>query len=174
MKNIKVIVMDVDGVLTDGRIILDDDGKEYKFFDVKDGHAIHLALDLGIKIAWVSGRYSKVTQKRAEQLKVDFVLQRQHNKLNSLQEIKKHFSCSEKNIAYIGDDLIDIPPMIVSAFSASTNDACDDVKKVSDYVSPYNGGRGAVRDILEYIFKKQNVWSKILEKYMLLDEYADI
>ncbi len=173
MKDIKIIVMDVDGVLTDGRIILDDDGKEYKFFDVKDGHIIHIALELGIRIAWISGRHSSVTQERAKQLKIDDLFQNQHKKLEALSIIKNKYNIPYDNIAYIGDDLIDIPPMMLCGFSASPNDAVDDVKKVAHYVSSYKGGRGAVRDIVEHILKGMGLWEKVLEKY-LLNIYADI
>ncbi len=166
--------MDVDGVLTDGRIILDDKGTEYKFFDVKDGHIIHVALNMGIKIAWISGRYSLVTQKRAEQLNIDDLFQNQHIKLESLNIIKDKYSLEYKNIAYIGDDLIDIPPMVLCGFSAAPSDAVEDVKKVANYVSSYCGGRGAIRDILEFMLKKMDLWNKILEKYLLIDKYVDI
>ncbi len=166
--------MDVDGVLTDGRIILDDKGTEYKFFDVKDGHIIHVALNMGIKIAWISGRYSLVTQKRAEQLNIDDLFQNQHIKLESLKIIKDKYSLEYKNIAYIGDDLIDIPPMVLCGFSAAPSDAVEDVKKVANYVSSYRGGRGAIRDILEFMLKKMDLWHKILEKYLLIDKYVDI
>jgi 3-deoxy-D-manno-octulosonate 8-phosphate phosphatase (KDO 8-P phosphatase) len=167
IKNIKIIIMDVDGVLTDGRIILDDDGREYKFFDVKDGHIIHIAIDLGIKIAWISGRYSSVTQKRAKQLKIKDVFQGQHKKLDALKTIKEKYDVDYKNIAYIGDDLIDIPPMLLCGFSASPNDAVLDVQRVADYVSKYDGGRGAIRDTLELILKEKGLWEGVLEKYLL-------
>ncbi len=165
--NIKAIIMDVDGVLTDGRIIVDDNGIEHKFFDVKDGHIIHITLNLGIKIAWISGRYSKATQVRADALKIPLVLQNQHKKISSLEYVKNAFDVKYENIAYFGDDLIDIPPMIVSAFSAAPYDAVDDVKKVADYVSAEKGGRGFVRDAVEYILKKMNLWDGVLAKYLL-------
>lgn len=169
--DIKLIVMDVDGVLTDGRIVLDDDGVEYKFFDVKDGHIFHIVRDLGFKIALISGRYSKVTEIRAKQLGVDDLYQNQHVKIEAFNTLKKKYSLSNENIAYIGDDLIDIPPMILAGFSACPKDAHEEVKKVADFVSPYFGGRGAVRNIVEEILKRQDQWDKILEKYLLLDKY---
>ncbi len=168
MNDIKIIIMDVDGVLTDGRIVLDDNGVEYKFFDVKDGHIIHIAIELGIKIAWISGRYSKVTQERAKQLKIEDLFQNQHKKTKALEIIKDKYSLDYKNMAYIGDDLIDIPPMILCGFSACPNDAVSDVQSVSDYISRYNGGRGAVRDILEHILKEMKLWKRVLEKYLLI------
>ena len=174
MNGIKIVVMDVDGVLTDGRIVLDDKGVEYKFFDVKDGHIIHIALEAGIKIAWISGRYSETTDRRAKQLKIEDLYQNEHKKIEALKKIKNKYSLEYNNIAYIGDDLIDIPPMILSGFSACPNDAVSDVKKVADYVSEFNGGRGAVRDIMELILKRLNLWDGILEKYLLIDKYVDI
>ena len=165
--NVKVIIMDVDGVLTDGRIIVDDNGVEHKFFDVKDGHIIHIALNLGIKIAWVSGRYSKATQARADALKIPLVLQNQHEKISSFKDIRDKFGVQNKEIAYFGDDLIDIPPMIASGFSAAPYDAVDDVKKTADYISAKKGGRGFVRDAVEYILKRMNLWDGVLAKYLL-------
>ena len=170
--DIKLIVMDVDGVLTDGRIILDDNGVEYKFFDVKDGHIFHIIRDFGIKIAFVSGRYSKVTEIRARQLGVDDLYQDQHVKIDAFNALKDKYGLSNENMAYIGDDLIDIPPMILSGFSACPKDAHEEVKKVSDYVSEFYGGRGAVRDIVEEILKRQGLWERVLEKYLLLDRYG--
>ncbi len=172
--NISVVVLDVDGVLTDGRIVLDDNGVEYKFFDVKDGHIIHIALNMDIKVAWISGRYSKVTQERAKQLKINDVFQNQHKKLDALLTIKEKYGVDYKEIAYIGDDLIDIPPMILSGFSACPADAVEDVKKVADYVSKENGGRGAVRDIFEYLLKSMGMWDSVLEKYLLFDINANL
>ncbi len=169
--NVKLIIMDVDGVLTDGRIILDDNGVEYKFFDVKDGHIFRIAKEMGIKLALISGRYSKVTEIRAEQLDVDDLYQDQHVKLDAYRALKEKYQLEDENIAYIGDDVIDIPPMILSGFSASPNDAHEEVKKVSDYVSRFNGGRGAVRDIIEFILKRQGLWDQVMEKYLLVDRY---
>ncbi len=174
MNDIKVIIMDVDGVLTDGRIIVDDNGMEYKFFDVKDSHMIHIALSMGLDVVWISGRYSRVTQRRAEQLKIKYVFQNQHEKVEALNEVKDRYSVGYESIAYIGDDLIDIPPMILCGFSAAPNDAVDDVKKVANYVSKCAGGRGAVRDIVEHILKELGLWERVLEKYLLLDKYADV
>ncbi len=169
--DIKLIIMDVDGVLTDGRIILDDNGTEYKFFDVKDGHIFHIVKEFGIKLAFLSGRYSKVTQIRAKQLEVDDCFQNQHNKLDAFKKLKNKYELSNDEIAYIGDDVIDIPPMIMAGFSACPSDAHEEVKKVSDYISKYKGGKGAVRDIIEYIMKQQGLWDKMMEKYLLLDRY---
>ncbi|AEA33494.1 KdsC family phosphatase [Hippea maritima] len=168
---IKLVIMDVDGVLTDGRIILDDNGVEYKFFDVKDGHIFHIIHGFGIKTALVSGRHSRVTKVRAEQLGVEDVYQGIHNKLVAFEQLKKKYSLSNEEIAYIGDDVIDIPPMILSGFSACPSDAHDEVKKVSDYISSFKGGRGAVRDIIEYIMKQEDLWGKMMEKYLLLDKH---
>ncbi|WP_025209624.1 KdsC family phosphatase [Hippea sp. KM1] len=169
---IRLIIMDVDGVLTDGRIILDDNGVEYKFFDVKDGHIFHIIHNFGIKTAIVSGRYSEVTNIRAKQLGVEDVYQDVHNKMTAYGELKRKYNLNNDEIAYIGDDVIDIPPMIVSGFSACPSDAHQEVKKVSDYISPLPGGRGAVRDIVEYIMKQEGIWEEMMKKYLLIDGYG--
>jgi len=164
-KNIKLVVIDVDGVLTDGNIIVDEEGKEQKFFNVKDGHLIHLAIDAGLKIAWVSGRFSKVTDRRARATGIHLVLQNQRDKIQSLEILKKKFKISEKEIAYLGDDLIDIPPILKCAFSAAPCDASQEIKERVDYVSPYNGGKGAVSDILKLILKGKGLWKNLLQRY---------
>ncbi len=167
MFDIKMILMDVDGVLTDGRIVVDDNGKEYKFFDVKDGHIIHLAMDLGLKIGWVSGRYSAATLQRAKELHIDDLYQGHHRKLDAIKAISKKHAIEPSKMAFIGDDLVDIPPMVVCGYSAAPSDAVDEVKRVADYVSAYPGGRGAVRDIMEHILKKLGLWERVLEKYLI-------
>ncbi len=165
--NLKMILMDVDGVLTDGRIVVDDRGSEQKFFDVKDGHIIHLAMELGVRIGWVSGRYSEATLKRAEQLKITDVYQDYHRKMDALRKISEKYSISYEDMAFIGDDLVDIPPMIACGFSAAPSDAVEEVKRVADYVSPYGGGRGAVRDIMEHILKEMGLWDRLMDKYVV-------
>lgn len=148
---IKVIVLDVDGVLTDGRIIIDDNAVEYKFFDVKDGHIFHIAQGNGIKIAFISGRYSKVTTLRAKELKVEICIQNQLNKMEALSYIKDYYGVDYSEIAYVGDDIIDIEPMSKCGFSASPSDAHLKVKMLANFVSTKPGGRGAVREIIERI-----------------------
>ncbi|MCD6133169.1 MAG: HAD hydrolase family protein [Deltaproteobacteria bacterium] len=165
LKNIKLVVIDVDGVLTDGSIIVDEEGKEQKFFDVKDGHLIHMAIDAGLKVVWVSGRYSKATDRRALATGIHLVLQNQRDKVKSLNIVKEKFKVSETEMAYIGDDLIDIPPMSICAFSAAPCDAVEEVKEKADYISPYGGGKGAVRDILKLILKSKGMWEKLVQRY---------
>lgn len=154
---IKVIVMDVDGVLTDGRIIIDENGTEYKFFDVKDGHIFHIAQKHGIKIAFISGRYSKVTTIRAKELNVELCIQNQLNKLEALEYIKNYYNVEYHDIAYIGDDIIDIAPMERCGFSATPKDAHIKTKMAANFISSKNGGRGAVREIVEEILKLNNI-----------------
>lgn len=154
---IKVIVMDVDGVLTDGRIIIDENGIEYKFFDVKDGHIFHIAQKHGIKIAFISGRYSKVTTLRAKELNVELCIQNQLNKLQALDYIKDYYNADYSELAYIGDDIIDIEPMKKCAFSASPKDAHIKVKMTANFISTKEGGRGAVRETVEKILELNGV-----------------
>ncbi len=159
---IKVIVMDVDGVLTDGRIIIDENAVEYKFFDVKDGHIFHIAQKLGVKIAFISGRYSKVTDIRAKELNVEICIQNQLNKLEALEYIRNYYNVNYSEIAYIGDDVIDIEPMKKCGFSAAPKDAHLKVKMIANFISRKNGGRGAVREIVEEILKLNgfnNYWN---------------
>jgi len=148
--------MDVDGVLTDGRIIL---GKkeELKFFDVHDGMGITIAKRSGMKVGIITGRTSEAVEKRAKELKMDYIIQGSKNKLKSLDEILKIENIDYQNVCYIGDDILDIPLFRKVAFSATVNNAPDYIKSEASYISDKLGGRGAVRDIIEYILKCKGI-----------------
>lgn len=148
--------MDVDGVLTDGRIIL---GKkdELKFFNVHDGMGITIAKRSGLKVGIITSRISDAVERRAEELNMDYIIQSSKNKLRSLNEIMKIENIDYKNVCYIGDDIIDIPVFRKVGFSATVNDAPDNIKSAVSYVSSKSGGRGAVRDIIEYVLKCKGI-----------------
>ncbi|MEW6619471.1 MAG: HAD-IIIA family hydrolase [bacterium] len=162
-KDIKLILMDVDGVLTDGRIILGEN-EELKFFDIKDGMGITLAKKAGLKVGVITGRTSKAVEKRGKELKMDYVIQEKINKLEAVEEILKKEKLDYKNIAYIGDDIIDISLFRKVGFSATVNDAPEYIKSEVSYVANKNGGRGAVREIIEYILKNQGVLQLTIDK----------
>ncbi|MEW6606098.1 MAG: HAD-IIIA family hydrolase [bacterium] len=162
-KDIKLILMDVDGVLTDGRIILGEK-EELKFFDIKDGMGITLAKKAGLKVGVITGRTSKAVEKRGKELKMDYVIQEKINKLEAVEEILKKEKLDYKNIAYIGDDIIDISLFRKVGFSATVNDAPEYIKSEVSYVANKNGGRGAVREIIEYILKNQGVLQLTIDK----------
>ncbi|MBI5748272.1 MAG: HAD-IIIA family hydrolase [Nitrospinae bacterium] len=165
-KRIKLLILDVDGVLTDGRIILDDRGRELKFFDVKDGHGIALAHRAGLTTAIISGRNSKVVNIRARELGIKIVYQNSLDKLKSYQSILKKTGLKDAEVAFIGDDLIDIPLLKKVGFSIAVADALPYVKDAADMVTEKKGGRGAVREAIEFILDAKGLWKEIYRKYV--------
>ncbi|PIU67882.1 MAG: 3-deoxy-D-manno-octulosonate 8-phosphate phosphatase [Armatimonadetes bacterium CG07_land_8_20_14_0_80_40_9] len=158
-KKIKLIAMDVDGVLTDGKIILGEKGEEYKNFFAQDGMGINLALEAGLDIAWISGRESKVVEARACQLKVKEVYQGIEDKSRSLTQVVKKHNLSLNQVAYIGDDLNDIPALQRVGLAIAVANAVEEVKKKADFTTKRKGGEGAVREAITLILKaKEGVW----------------
>jgi 3-deoxy-D-manno-octulosonate 8-phosphate phosphatase (KDO 8-P phosphatase) len=169
LKKIKILILDVDGVLTDGLIIMDDSGREIKHFDVRDGHGLKIIQRYGIKVILLTGRQSEVVKHRARDLGIKEVHQKVFNKKEVLGKILQKHSLEAGEVAFIGDDIIDIPVLRAVGFSAAVADALDVVKKSVDYVTRYNGGRGAVREVCELIMQAQGHWGEIAAKY----EFAD-
>jgi 3-deoxy-D-manno-octulosonate 8-phosphate phosphatase (KDO 8-P phosphatase) len=164
--NIKMLVLDVDGVLTDGTLVINSDGSESKFFNSQDGHAIKMWQRAGLEVAILSGRASEPTKYRAKQLEIEHVFEDCLNKLSVLEEFLKQINLPPESVAYIGDDVVDLPVMRYVGFSAAVANAADEVKKQADYVTIRKGGNGAVREVIEYILKKSGVWQKLMERYL--------
>jgi 3-deoxy-D-manno-octulosonate 8-phosphate phosphatase (KDO 8-P phosphatase) len=158
MKKIQTILMDVDGVLTDGRILLGSGNVEMKAFHVHDGLAIAIAQKNGFKIGLITSRKSDIVEKRAEELGVVWVHQGVKDKLERMEKISEQEKIDLEKVCYVGDDLIDIPAMKAAGFSATVADAPDEVKACASFVSSKKGGRGAVREIIEKILKSQDKW----------------
>ena len=165
LKGIKLLILDVDGVMTDGRIIMDNEGRELKNFNVRDGHGIKILQRYGIKVAILTGRKSKVVDYRAKDLEIRDVYQGALNKKEVFGKILEKHKLSPSAVAFMGDDIIDIPVLKSVGFSASVADAIDVVKKAVDYITKHNGGRGAVREVCETILKAQGRWPEIAAKY---------
>jgi 3-deoxy-D-manno-octulosonate 8-phosphate phosphatase (KDO 8-P phosphatase) len=161
---IKMILMDVDGVLTDGEIIYTSSGDEIKMFNVQDGMGITLARMAGLKTGIITGRMSKMVKRRAEELKFDIVSQGSFDKLPSYQKIKKESKLSDDEIAYIGDDILDISILKRVGFSAAPSNARDEVKAICDYITIAEGGNGAVREVIDKILKRQNKLNELVEQ----------
>jgi 3-deoxy-D-manno-octulosonate 8-phosphate phosphatase (KDO 8-P phosphatase) len=162
---IKMLALDVDGVLTDGTILVDSSGRETKSFSIIDGHGIKMWKRAGLKIAFLSGRASAATKYQARELAVDFCLNGQRDKLKGLKELIKMSKTPAPQIAYVGDDLPDLPVIREVGFAAAVANAVDEIKRVADYVARRKGGQGAVREIIEYILKKTGRWDAIIKKY---------
>lgn len=165
MNDIKLIVLDVDGTLTDGKIYIDSLGNEMKAFNVKDGMAIAQAIKYGIDCAIITGRNSEIVNKRAKELGIKHVYQGIHNKKDQLSFILEDLKININNCAYIGDDINDLDVMKRVGFSACPNDAVNEIIKCSDFISRYSGGNGAVREIIEHILKQQGFWNEVINKY---------
>ena len=150
-----MIIMDVDGVLTDGRIIYGSDGTEYKSFDAHDGFGITRALSLGLKFAVISGRTSPMTTLRMTKLGIKDVYQNRMDKVNVYRKLKKKHKLKSDEVCFIGDDEFDLPLLNEVGFSASPKDAMDNVRRGVDYVAKHHGGRGAVREIIDMILHVQ-------------------
>ena len=165
IKPIKLLILDVDGVLTDGKIIYNDRGEEIKAFHVRDGHGLKLLMRAGIGIALITGRKSKVVLHRARDLGIKNVYQRVTNKIEVYEKILKGKKLKDENVGFVGDDLVDIPVLKRVGFSAAVGDAIPEVREVADYVASKKGGEGAVREICELLLKVQNKWEEITERY---------
>ena len=166
LADIQLLVLDVDGVLTDGTLTINPDGRESKSFNALDGHGIRLWQRAGLKVAFLSGRTSEPTKHRAEQLQIDYLLEECYNKLEGLQRIAQQTELSREQIAYVGDDLTDIPAMKYAGFNAAVANAIDEVKQHANYITTCQGGKGAVREVIEYILKNSNRWQPLLERYL--------
>lgn len=165
LAGIEMLVLDVDGVLTDGRIITHPDGSESKSFHVLDGHGIRLWQRAGLKMAWLSGRSSTATSRRAAELQVAHVLQDCHFKLPALQQLLEQVGVAAPHVAYVGDDLMDLPPMRYAGFGVAVANAVEEVKQGADYVTARPGGAGAVREVIELILKGAGRWAGLMERY---------
>ena len=160
---IKLVLLDVDGTLTDGGIYRGNNGEELKRFNVKDGYAIVNAQKLGIEFGIITGRKSELVEIRAKELKIKYLYQGISEKTVILEEIMKKDGLSKEKIAYMGDDLNDLLIMKQVGLSGAPKDAVDEVIQVADFVSKRNGGSGAVREFIEHILKKDGKWEIFLK-----------
>ena len=165
-KQVKLLILDVDGVLTDGRIVIDDRGVETKCFDVRDGHGIKLLRRANIEVAIITGRQSQVVSHRARELGIDSVYQNIHDKLEVYEAILKEKGLKDGEVSFVGDDIVDLPLLRRVGFSAVVADGIEELKPYADYVSKNRGGRGAVREISELILKAQGKWPALMERYL--------
>jgi 3-deoxy-D-manno-octulosonate 8-phosphate phosphatase (KDO 8-P phosphatase) len=167
LKTIRLLLLDVDGVMTDGRIVYDANGLEIKAFNVKDGHGIKMLQRHGIEVGIITGRTSVVVDFRARELGISLLYQGSLKKLESYADVKLKTGLVDSQIAYMGDDIIDVPVMRRVGFSAAPPDALPEVLAVADFVSVNAGGKGAVREVCDLILKGCGAWSEIVERYEL-------
>jgi 3-deoxy-D-manno-octulosonate 8-phosphate phosphatase (KDO 8-P phosphatase) len=155
LKKIKLLLLDVDGVMTDGGLYYSNSGDEFKKFNAQDGYGIVKLKRAGIQIGIITGRVSKIVERRAKELGITEVYQNFENKIDAYEAIKNKFDLSDADIAYIGDDEFDIAVLKRVGFSAAPADAVPIVKKHVQYVCKLGGGNGAVREVIDLILKNQ-------------------
>lgn len=171
---IKLVLFDVDGVLTDGKILLHADGSESKTFDIKDGTAIVWAQRLELQVGFLSARSSVATSQRAAQLGITLVHQGVRSKLETYEQITGDLTLDNEQVAYMGDDVLDLPVLSRVGLSTAPADAADEVRSRVHWVSAAKGGNGAARELIQLILRAQRKWDSIVATYMaeVLDQNA--
>lgn len=164
LKRIKYLIIDVDGTMTDSGIYYDDDGNELKRFSTKDGAGFFACREGGIKIIVITGRSCEATSRRMKEMKVEELYQGVMEKVSFIKEYLRKYSISKDEIGYIGDDINDVPSMRLCGFIGCPKDSCKEVLDLADYISPLCGGHGAMRDVIEYIFRARDEWDGLVKK----------
>jgi 3-deoxy-D-manno-octulosonate 8-phosphate phosphatase (KDO 8-P phosphatase) len=165
IKKVKVLLLDVDGVLTDGRIVYDSRGRDSKFFDVHDGMGVYLLKISGIPSVLITAKGSRAIKPRARDMRVDVVYEDVSPKTSVLDKILDKYKVKTDELCFVGDDLVDLCLMKRVGFPVAVANGCPEVKKVALYVTSREGGRGAVRELAELILKTQGKWTEALGAY---------
>jgi len=163
-KKIKLLILDIDGVMTDGRIYYGNFGDEIKAFDVKDGFGLALLRRAGIEVAIVTAKKSKIAKLRAKDIGIKWIYEN-HSKLKVFNKLLKKFRIDAQEACFVGDDLIDIPVLKSAGLPVTVPQAVNEVKTVSSYITRAGAGSGAVREICEIILKSQGRWEEVTKKY---------
>ena len=162
---VKLLIVDNDGVLTDGRVALGDYGDELKFFDAQDGFGVVLLKRAGVPTVMVTGKKSKINPRRAKEIRIVKVYQDAFDKLSVFQKVLKKFKVSADEVCWIADDLVDIPLLKRAGFAGAGSNAVPEVKGISHYVTDRAGGRGAVREVADLLLKTQGKWGLVTDHY---------
>jgi 3-deoxy-D-manno-octulosonate 8-phosphate phosphatase (KDO 8-P phosphatase) len=165
-QRIKLLLMDCDGVLTDGRLFLLTDGEELKSFHTHDGHGIRQFHRAGLKTGIISGRRSAAVERRASELGIAFLYENVDDKTKVFEKVLAESGFSSEECAYVGDDLPDIPIMKRVGLAVAVADAVEETKQSAHYVTEQNGGHGAVREVVELILKAQGRWDELMSRYV--------
>lgn len=158
LKHIKAILLDVDGVLTNGNLLLTESGEQLRQFNIKDGYALQLAVKRGIKIAALSGARSKGVEHRLRGLGIQDVFLGLDSKIEVYKNYLAQHNLATEEVLFVGDDMPDLQVMTMVGLAVCPADAVEEIKAISHYISPKNGGEGCVRDIVEKVLKIQNLW----------------
>lgn len=166
-KGIKLVIFDVDGVLTDGSLFIGDDGQEYKAFNSRDGHGMKMLQKSGIEIAIITGRTSEVVNHRMKDLGIKTIYQGQHDKTIAFKDLLNNKKITPAECAYVGDDVVDLPVMCQVGLAIAVQDAHPMLKKHAHWLTPSKGGHGAGRDVCEMIMEAKGSLQSELESYLL-------
>ncbi len=164
-RKIKILLLDVDGVLTDGRIIYDSKGRDSKFFDVHDGLGVYVLNKAGVKTIIVTAKSSRTIKPRARDMRVTEVFADVSPKSAILDKILKKYNVTKDEVCFVGDDLVDLGLMKVVGFPIAVFNACPEIKQAASYITIKHGGRGAVREVAELILKSQGKWESMIRFY---------
>lgn len=165
-KHIRLVIFDVDGVLTNGSLFIGDDGQEYKAFNSLDGHGMRMLQDTGVQIGIITGRSSEVVRIRMESLGINHVYQGRREKLPAYQDLKQKLALKDEQIAYVGDDVVDLPVMTRVGLAIAVQDAHSFTKQHAHWITPAVGGHGAARDVCELLMDAQGKLQAALNKYL--------
>ena len=163
---VRLVVFDVDGVLTDGSLFLGDDGQEYKAFNSLDGHGMKMLQETGVHIGIITGRSSEVVRIRMHSLGINHVYQGQHDKLPAYEELKSSLGLADEQIAYVGDDVVDLPVMTKVGLAVAVQDGHAFTRQHAHWVTSSRGGQGAAREVCEMLMEAQGTLQPALDKYL--------
>lgn len=161
LQSIRCLLLDVDGVLTDGKLYFDAQGREGKVFDVQDGHGLALARRAGLLVGFITGRPTTATKRRARELHVDILVQGPIDKGQAVARIQKRYRLRTEELCFVGDDLLDLPALTRVGWAVAVANAVPEVKRAADYVTRRAGGQGAVREVVEKLLKARGVWPRL-------------
>jgi 3-deoxy-D-manno-octulosonate 8-phosphate phosphatase (KDO 8-P phosphatase) len=163
---IKLLALDVDGVLTDGRLYFAEDGNELKAFDIQDGHGLKLLMQAGVQCAIITGRNTQLVARRAKNLGIPHLLQGREDKLVALRELTSELGVALEHVAYVGDDWPDLPALLAVGLGIAPANAHQELRAKAGYVTTLPGGRGAVREVCDLLLKAQNRYDAALAPYL--------
>ena len=166
-QQIKAIVLDVDGVLTDGRIVYDELGDELKCFDVQDGTGLVLWRRVGGLSAIITARKSRMVKRRAKEMQVNFLAQKALHKLSAYEKFLRRTRLTQEQVCVVADDLMELPLMRRAGLAVAVSNAVQEIKSASHYVTLHAGGRGAVREVVDLLIKSKGLWENALERYVV-------
>ncbi|HKQ37546.1 MAG TPA: HAD hydrolase family protein [Verrucomicrobiae bacterium] len=164
LKKVRLFICDVDGVLTNGTVLMGD-GKEYKYFNIQDGLGLLLLMRSGIKVAWVSNRPSPVTQQRADELGITYLIQSKDSKVQAIETLLAKEGFAWADVCYVGDDVVDLGALKRAGVSAAVANAIDEAKQMADYVTSASGGNGAVRELVRLVLSAQGKWKELIKYF---------